>query len=178
MRGCISKNGRYPLPLVDMRENLRDWPVRALRWSQKYTKTDMLYLASGSFWYVAGQVITSLSTLALAVAFANLVSPEVYGTYKYVLSLAGIFSIASLPGISTAIARAVARGNESVIHAATRSRILHACAGSAVASREARIISLMETWSFTLRFSSSRLLYLFDTFTAYLSFFVGSDASI
>mgnify|MGYP001575752208 FL=1 len=157
-----------------MRENLRDWPVRALRWSQKYTKTDMLYLASGSFWYVAGQVITSLSTLALAVAFANLVSPEVYGTYKYVLSLAGIFSIASLPGISTAIARAVARGNESVIHAATRSRILHACAGSAVALAGSAyyLFNGNVELSLALLIIASTLPF-FDTFTAYLSYFVG-----
>lgn len=174
MGAHISKNGRYQLRLADMRVNLRGWSVRALRWSQKYTKTDMLYLASGGFWYVVGQTTASLSALALAVAFANLVSPEVYGTYKYVLSLAGIFSIASLPGMNTAIARAVARGNESVIHAATRSRILHACAGSVVALAGSAYYFLNENVELSLALLViASTLPFFDTFTAYLFYFVG-----
>lgn len=134
----------------------------------------MLYLASGGFLYTVGQAVASLSALALAVAFANLVSPEVYGTYKYILSLAGIFAIASLPGMNTAIARTVARGNESVIHAATRSRILHACAGSVVALAGSAyyLFNGNVVLSLALLIIASTLPF-FDTFTAYLSYFVG-----
>lgn len=157
-----------------MRENLKNWLVRVLRWSQRYTKTDMLYLASGGFWYVVGQAVASLSALALAVAFANLVSPEVYGTYKYILSLAGIFAIASLPGINTAIARAVARGNESVIHAATRSRILHACAGSVIALAGGAYYLLNGNVELSLALLIiAATLPFFDTLTSYLFYFAG-----
>ncbi len=157
-----------------MLENLKDWPVRALRWSQKYTKTDMLYLASGGFWYVVGQAAASLSTLALAVAFANFVTPEIYGTYKYILSLAGIFAVASLPGMNTAIARAVARGNESVIYAATRSRILHACVGSFVALTGSAYYLLKGNTELSLALLViAATLPFFDTLTSYLSYFVG-----
>lgn len=159
-----------------MRENLRVWPVRALRWSQTYTKTDMLYLASGSYWLVVGQAIASLSALMLAIAFANLVSPEVYGTYKYVLSLAGIFSIASLPGMGTAVMRMAARGNESVVHAATRARVTYACVGSLVAlGGSAYYLSNgnVELALGLLIIAAS--LPLFDTLTLHLSYFVGKQ---
>jgi O-antigen/teichoic acid export membrane protein len=157
-----------------MLENIKDWIIRALRWSQKYTKTDMLYLASGGFWYAVGQAVASLSALALAVAFANLVSPEVYGTYKYILSLAGIFAVASLPGMNTAIARSVARGNESVIHAATRSRILYSCAGSivALAGSAYYLFNGNVVLSLALLIIATTLPF-FDTLTSYLSYFVG-----
>lgn len=157
-----------------MRENLRDWPIRALRWSQTHTKTDMLYLASGSYWLIVGQAIASLSALALAIAFANLVSPEVYGVYKYALSLAGIFAIASLPGMNTAIARAAARGHESVIHAVTRSRILHACAGSLVAL--AGSIYYLSRGNPELSIALliiAATLPFFDTLTSHLFYFAG-----
>lgn len=159
-----------------MRENLRHWPLRALRWSQTYTKTDMLYLASGSYWLVVGQAIASLSALMLAIAFANLVSPEVYGTYKYILSLAGIFSIASLPGMGTAVMRMAARGNESVVHAATRARVTYACAGSLVAlGGSAYYLSNgnVELALGLLIIATS--LPLFDTLTLHLSYFVGKQ---
>lgn len=134
----------------------------------------MLYLASGGFWYVVGQAVASLSALALAVAFANLVSPEIYGTYKYVLSLAGIFAIASLPGMNTAVARTVARGNESVIHASTRSRILHALAGSAAALAGSAYYLLKGNTELSLALLVIAVtLPLFDTLTSYLFYFVG-----
>src|SRR3989344_4253037 len=157
-----------------MLQTLKGWPVRALRWSQKYTKPDMLYLASGGFWYSVGQAVASLSALALAIAFANLMSPEIYGTYKYILSLAGIFSIASLPGVNIAIARAVARGNESVIHVATRSRILHACAGSilALAGSAYYLFNGNVMLSIALLIIAATLPF-FDTLTSYLFYFAG-----
>ncbi|MEK7604868.1 MAG: oligosaccharide flippase family protein [Patescibacteria group bacterium] len=153
---------------------LTSWPIRVLRWSERYTKTDMLYLVSGSFWYIVGQVVASLSALALAIAFANLVPPEVYGTYKYILSLAGIFAIVSLPGINTAIARAVARGHDSVVHTATRSRVVHACVGSIIALAGSAYYLLKGNVELSLALLViAAALPLFDTLTSYLFYFVG-----
>ena len=157
-----------------MWENLRGWPVRAMRWSQKYLKTDMTYLASGGFWLILSQVISSLSALALAVAFANLVSPETYGTYKYLLSLAGLMSLFSLPGINTALLRATAQGQESTIHAVTRSRILYACLGSMVALiGSIYYFANANTLLAVALLIIATTLPLFDTFTSYLFYFVG-----
>lgn len=103
---------------------------RLLRWSEKYTKTDMVYLAHGGFWLTVGQVVSTLSTLTLAIAFANLVPSETYGTYKYLLAVAAIFSIFTLPGMNTAIARSVARGDRSTVRTATKMRIVWSFLGT------------------------------------------------
>ena len=85
---------------------------KALKWSQKYTQTDMVYLARGGFWLVLGQTITSLAALALTLALANLLSIKTLGTYRYVLSIAGILAIPTLSGMNTALLQAVSRGKE------------------------------------------------------------------
>lgn len=94
-----------------------------LRWSEKYTKTDMVYLASGGFWLTTGQVVSSLSSLLLAIAFANLLPKETFGVYKYVLSIASILSIPTLSGMSTAITQAIARGYDGSFVPALKTRI-------------------------------------------------------
>jgi O-antigen/teichoic acid export membrane protein len=91
---------------------MKDRLIRLLRWSERYTKTDMVYLASGGFWLMLGQVAASASAFLLSIAYANLISKDVYGTYKYVLSIIGVLSALTLPGISTSYFRAVGRGEE------------------------------------------------------------------
>lgn len=83
-----------------------------LLWSQQYTKTDMLYLAKGSFWLNTSQIISMCISLFLSIIFARYLSQETLGTYKYTLSLIGLIGSISLSGIGTAISRAVAKGAE------------------------------------------------------------------
>ena len=58
-----------------MIQKIRNKAYNVLRWSEKYTKTDMLYLAKGGSWFTVGQVVSSSSVLLLAIAFANLLPP-------------------------------------------------------------------------------------------------------
>ncbi len=85
---------------------------RLLRWSEKYTKTDMVYLTKNSVWLIAGQILSSALALALAVAFGHLASQETYGNYKYILSVIGLFSSLSLAGIGPAVTQATAQGHD------------------------------------------------------------------
>jgi O-antigen/teichoic acid export membrane protein len=94
-----------------------------LLWSQKYTKTDMVYLARGGFWLTLGQGISSISSFLLAIAFANLLPKETYGTYKYILSIASILAIPTLSGMGTAVTQAVARGYEGSLIPALKTKI-------------------------------------------------------
>jgi O-antigen/teichoic acid export membrane protein len=94
-----------------------------LLWSQKYTKTDMIYLARGGFWLTLGQTISSISSFLLAIAFANLLPKETYGTYKYILSIASILAIPTLSGMGTAVTQAVARGYEGSLIPALKTKI-------------------------------------------------------
>lgn len=94
-----------------------------LIWSQKYTKTDMVYLAKGGFWLNLNQGITSLVGLALTIAFANLLLPDTYGTFKFVISFVAILSIPTLTGINSALVRAVAQGNEGTFYPALKVKL-------------------------------------------------------
>jgi O-antigen/teichoic acid export membrane protein len=89
--------------------------IRLLRWSEKYTKTDMVYLARGGSWSVIGQIVTAIASLALSVIFSRYVSKDVYGNYKYILSVVGILSILSLNNLGTAVAQSAARGYDGAL---------------------------------------------------------------
>jgi O-antigen/teichoic acid export membrane protein len=94
-----------------------------LRWTEQYTKTDMVYLAKGGFWLTLGQIVSSLSAFLLSLAFANLLPKETYGNYKYILSIVGILTIPTLSGMGTAITQAVARGYEGSLIPALKTKI-------------------------------------------------------
>src|SRR5450631_2149615 len=87
----------------------KDTLKRALLWSGSYIKTDMLYLATGGFWSTTAQIITSAGTFVFAIIVAHFLSKEVYGEYKYVLSVVALLSIFSLT-LGTAVFQSTARG--------------------------------------------------------------------
>lgn len=145
-----------------------------LRWSEQYTKTDMVYLAEGGFWLTAGQTIASFTTLIVAIAFANLVSPETYGTYKYILSIASIFAIFTMPGMNTAVSRATARGHEGVLHTSTRIRVLSSVIGSACTLFGAGYYFVNENLEIALALLIiAATLPFFETLTGHMAYLVG-----
>lgn len=93
-----------------MLKQLRQKTYHLLRWSERHTKTDMVYLAKGGFWLSATHVVTALSSLVVAISFANLLPKETYGTYKYILSIVSILGISTLTDINTSLTQAVAKG--------------------------------------------------------------------
>jgi O-antigen/teichoic acid export membrane protein len=86
----------------------------------RFARTDMTYAARGGFWLTLGSALSSLSSFALAVGFANLVPKETYGTYKYALSLSGVLGAFMLTGFGEALTQAVARGFEGTLRTAFR----------------------------------------------------------
>lgn len=68
---------------------------------------------SGGFFLTLTQVTSAVSGLVLTVAFANLLPVETYGTYRYVLAVYGLLTIASLPGADTAVLQSVSLGYDS-----------------------------------------------------------------
>lgn len=95
---------------------LKTYAYELLRRSEKVFKTDMVYLAKGGFWLSAAQAVSTLSAFVLSVAFANLLIPNDYGVYKYVLSIATLLTIPAMGGIDTSLIQAVTRGYEGTIH--------------------------------------------------------------
>ncbi len=96
---------------------LKNKAFLSLKWMEKYTKTDMIYLAKGGFWLGIGQVAASGSAFLISIAFANLLAPDLYGIYKYVLSINSLLLITTLTGMDSAITQAVARGFDGTLQA-------------------------------------------------------------
>jgi O-antigen/teichoic acid export membrane protein len=94
-----------------------------LKRTEKWTKTDMIYLAKSGCWLSAVQIISFPIAIISSVAFANLIPPETYGVYKYALSVAMIFAISNLGSMGTAITQAVSRGFEGSLYEAAKTKI-------------------------------------------------------
>lgn len=91
-----------------------------LRWSERYTKTDMVYLFASGFWMNLNFFIVSGLSLLLSVAFANLLPPATYGMYQYLLSLSALASALMMSGMESAVIQAVARGYEGALRSSVR----------------------------------------------------------
>lgn len=104
-------------------QNIKQRLYKLLRWSEKFTKTDMVYLAHGGFWLSAAKITSLFASFLTSIAFANLLLPETYGTYRYILAVFGFLTISTLGGLDTAINRAVAKGNEGSILPVLKTKI-------------------------------------------------------
>lgn len=141
---------------------------------EKYTRTDMLYLTKGGFWLGIGQIVNLGSIFALSIAFANLVSPEIYGTYKYILAFAAILSIFSLPGLSTALMRAAAKGDESTMAMALKTSIRWSLVGSTIALSASAYYLMQANYQLATGMGIIALaLPFYDTLNIYASYLTG-----
>lgn len=84
----------------------------------------MVYLASGGFWLTLGQVSIAAIAFALSIAFAHFVPKETYGTYRFLLSLFWTLTAFSLTGIPTALARAIAKGEDGAYNESLRLSVI------------------------------------------------------
>tara|TARA_B100000745_G_scaffold290355_1_gene229216 strand:+ start:15303 stop:16484 length:1182 start_codon:yes stop_codon:yes gene_type:complete len=92
----------------------------------------MVYLAKGGFWLSLGSIASHISVFIIAIAFANLLPKEVYGTYKYIISVATILSFFTLQGMAESIIQSVARGYEQTFIQATKMKVRWGLVGSFV----------------------------------------------
>ena len=102
-----------------------------LIWSQKYTKTDMIYVAKGGFWLTLGKVSVMFISLGTMAAFANWLPAKTLGSYQFVISIAGIAAIAGLPGIKIALVRSIAKEKEASLNLAFKKKFSWSLIGSA-----------------------------------------------
>ncbi|MCA9353475.1 oligosaccharide flippase family protein [Candidatus Nomurabacteria bacterium] len=94
-----------------------------LQKTEKYTQTDMVYLTKNISWIGIGKVISSAASLVLVYVFGNFVSANDYGTYQYIISIAGLLATPTLSGMNTAITKAVAQGFDGTIKEGLRIKI-------------------------------------------------------
>lgn len=98
--------------------------ISLLRWSERYTKTDMVYLASGGFWGNFNAATVMLTTIIGSILFAKYLTKEQYGMYQYVLSVASLIGTLTLTGMNAAVTRAVARGHEGELRHSVRYQLI------------------------------------------------------
>ena len=108
---------------MEKKENTDGMFVQLLRRSEKFFKTDMVYVFKQGLWLSVGQAFALVSGLALSIIFAGVLPKEVYGNYKFVLTIGGLLSGLSLTGLGTVIVQAVARGAEGTLGEGVRTHL-------------------------------------------------------
>lgn len=99
-----------------MRKTILQQAIRISEKSQKYLGIDAAYFLRGSFYGTIQQLVGVVSGLAASYLFGHFVSKTVFGEYNLVLSILGMITFLSLPGIDTALIPTVAKGkNKSFI---------------------------------------------------------------
>lgn len=144
--------------------------------TQDYLRMDLLYLIKGEFWLVCGRVISLTATFLLALAWGNWIDKNVYGNYQYVLSLVSIVSIFSLPGLGSAVVRAVARKSEGMLTIAFKTRLKWGCLASLAALGIAAYYYFASPDNLPLVIAlviASVFLPFFNAFLIYTSFLTG-----
>ena len=106
-----------------MFQRIKSTSYQYLKRIERLVKVDLVYLTRGGFWLTLGQVFASLSSFVMAVVFAHFLPREVYGEYKYVLSIIGIITILSLPGTVTALTRAMANNFEGTFWVSFKAKV-------------------------------------------------------
>ncbi|MFA5987899.1 MAG: oligosaccharide flippase family protein [Candidatus Paceibacterota bacterium] len=92
-------------------------------------KTDTKYVFSSGSWLVLSETVAILSSFALSVFLAKILSRESYGTYKYFFSIFGMLNVTTLAGMSTAVSQAVANGNDSAVFSGLKIKMKFGFAG-------------------------------------------------
>lgn len=145
---------------------------RTLRWSEQYIKTDMVYLTKGMSWITLGQVVSSIASFATAIAFANLISPDLYGHYQYALSVFNLLAIFTLTGLTTSLTRAAAHNRDTSLVHAFKTRLGWGLTGGAIGMCVALYYFIRGNeplaWSMTIVAGAVPLFYAFELYIFFL----------
>lgn len=117
-----------------------------LKATERYLQTDIRYLLFGGTWLGFARGIAMLFSFAAAVAFANLLPKETYGTYKYILSVAALLAIPALTGMTTAIIQSVAKGEYGSYLPGLRAKLTWGTLGSMGSIAVGAYYAFMGNW--------------------------------
>jgi O-antigen/teichoic acid export membrane protein len=71
---------------------------------------DLPYFVENGFWVVLSQIVQLTAAFASSVVFARYLTKELFGEYQLFLSICGILTLFSFPGLAISILRSVAKG--------------------------------------------------------------------
>lgn len=101
-------------------DNLKVKMYLLLRWSERFFKTDMVYLSKGGFWAALTFAISASLSFGLTLLFANFLTKDAYGIYKYIFSIYGLLGAVTLSGLDIVIVQAVSKGEDGILRKAVR----------------------------------------------------------
>lgn len=104
--------------------------ISLLRWSEKYTETDMLYVVKGSFWILFGKIGIFIIAFIKIIIFGRFLTQESYGIYTFIISMAAILAVFSLPGINVSLIKAIAQKKEGTLIVAIKEKLKFSLLGS------------------------------------------------
>lgn len=104
--------------------------TKLLRSTERYTGTDNVYIVKNSSYLLFTQLVSVLNGFILYILIARLLPQEVYGVYKYFLSLFSLFAVFTITGTDTALIRSVANKHEGDLRTAFALRLKWGCVGS------------------------------------------------
>ncbi len=76
---------------------------------------NLKYFGKAASWVTLSQIINGILAFVLVIILTRLLPKETYGLYRYVLSIADLLTIFTLTGMNSAVAQAVAAGNEGAL---------------------------------------------------------------
>ena len=76
---------------------------------------DLTYFATNSLYGLIQQVIGSVCGIILTYLLGHFVSQTIFGEYNLILSIIGLFTFLSLPGLNTALTQAAGRGYDGAL---------------------------------------------------------------
>ena len=104
--------------------------TKIINFLEKLIRTDIRYVIRGVFWFSIGHAVSTLAGIATAVAFANLLAPDTYGNFRYVLSLLPLLDISTLKRIDQSLTISVSKGFEGDFINAVKTKMKWGILGS------------------------------------------------
>jgi O-antigen/teichoic acid export membrane protein len=144
-----------------------------LHWSEKYTKTDMVYLFKSGIWVNANSLVSYSLTFILSIVFANILPKEVLGTYQYLLSFSIIVSALCMTGMNYAVTQATARGSSGTLRASVALQLRWSIVPAGVSLLAALYYALQGNFELSLGLFSIGICIpitnSYNTYSAYLN---------
>ena len=140
----------------------------------KYLQLDLYYYVKNSIYLISSQLGIELTLFATSIAFARLVTKDIYGQWNFILSVIGVCGILSLPGIGTAITQAVSTGHDKVLARGTKVRLKWGVLGSLIVLGVGLYYLFSGDSAIAISLIIASLLFpLYHGFRSYASFFSG-----
>ena len=98
-------------------------PTILTRRLQQMLRTDINYLTRGGLWLSLSYLLQISAGIITVTVLANLLPKSVFGTYQFILAMAAVISVFTLSGLTKAVTRAVAQGNDGILRAAVQTKM-------------------------------------------------------